>query len=84
MFLDIHGYVHAFGLNESGQLVLGDLENRKSPTNISDLPKIISTALVAYESKIYTTGLKDSGQLKLGDTTSRFYPTEIPGLRARA
>jgi alpha-tubulin suppressor-like RCC1 family protein len=76
------GYLYAWGLNDQGQLGLGDTTNRSSPVQVgSDFYSTLSVGnkhVFAYypmNAQFYVWGLNSSGQLGLGDTTNRSVPT---------
>lgn len=63
MALDNMGRVYVFGNNDSGQLGLGDSIDRKTPTMIPNLPKIVniscslsSSSLLSEDGNVYTFG----------------------------
>ncbi len=80
------GEVYAFGRNHIGQLGLGDLDDRHTPTKIEALPGPATAvaagwyySLVLLENgDVYAFGVNASGQLGQGDTTSRRTPTKVP------
>ena len=81
------GEVYAWGLNESGQLGLGDKEDRFTPTKVPGLPRVKAIAaglehsLALTESgEVYAWGRNEYGELGLGDTEKRLTPTKVPGL----
>jgi alpha-tubulin suppressor-like RCC1 family protein/ribosomal protein L13E len=87
MFLDNSGNVYACGLNNYGQLGLGDRTRRTSPVKIQTLSNIISISTGNYHSMfltsdgdVYACGLNNYGQLGLGDTTGRTSPVKIQTL----
>jgi hypothetical protein len=82
------GEVYAWGDNEFGQLGLGDMVVRLTPTKVEGLPKVKAVAagydhsLVLTESgEVYAWGWNDYGQLGLGDTEDRLTPTKVTDLR---
>jgi alpha-tubulin suppressor-like RCC1 family protein len=72
-----------FGDNKSGQLGLGDNQDKNIPTQIPDFKaKQISagsshTVVIDLDYNIWTFGYNGSGQLGLGDTQNRNIPTQI-------
>jgi len=90
LFLTNTGKVYTCGLNDNGQLGLGDTTNRNVPTLISTTVGSFNTLTIsaiagAYKhslfltntGKVYTCGLNTDGQLGLGDTAIRDVPTLI-------
>ena len=87
--LDQQGRLWAWGLNESGQLGLGDTTNRNRPTLVSltGLSGVSSFGALAVgwqhvlaldqQGRLWAWGLNESGQLGLGDTTNRNRPTLV-------
>ena len=72
----------AWGLNTSGQLGLGDLVSRSTPTQIAGLWKSASgggTHALAIDSNnaLYAWGTNDLGQLGLSDLISRSSPALV-------
>jgi alpha-tubulin suppressor-like RCC1 family protein len=85
--LSENGEVYAFGDNGSGQLGLGDTEERNSPTRIPTLSGAKAIAGGGYYSFVlmesretYAFGYNLTGELGLGDRSNRMYPTQIPAL----
>ena len=80
---DYKGGIQVYGSNTAGQLGLGDLTNRSSPTQLSggntwNKSSIrLASAFISKNGKLYTTGLNSSGQLGLGDTTNRSTLTQV-------
>ena len=82
------GKVYAWGLNDYGQLGIGNTTNKNVPTLVSGAwngNKIISIAAGDNHSlamddafNVYAWGLNSSGQLGLGDTKERYTPTQVP------
>jgi alpha-tubulin suppressor-like RCC1 family protein len=88
IFLDTTGKVYAAGINASGQLGLGDLTQRTTPTPIPYFNTIpissVSTGGQGYHTifvdttgKVYAVGQNTYGQLGLGDTANISTPTPI-------
>ena len=86
------GTVYGIGLNENGQLGLGDNTTRTVPTSIP--PSRFNNATIGAISAgylhslflttagtVYATGYNLNGELGLGDYTSRNLPTLIPSSR---
>lgn len=72
-----------WGDNDSGQLGLGDTEERMSPYHVgSDEWKSVDcghwfTCGVRHDGSLWCWGKNDSGQLGLGDETQREIPTQV-------
>jgi len=90
VFLTNTGKVYTCGLNDNGQLGLGDTTNRNVPTLISTTVGSFNTLTISAiagahkhslfltnTGKVYTCGLNTDGQLGLGDTAIRNVPTLI-------
>ena len=90
LFLTNTGKVYTCGLNDNGQLGLGDTTNRNVPTLISTTVGSFNTLTISAiagahkhslfltnTGKVYTCGLNTDGQLGLGDTAIRNVPTLI-------
>jgi alpha-tubulin suppressor-like RCC1 family protein len=80
------GEVYAVGLNDAGQLGLGDNNNRNTFTEATYLRDKNITSIVAGEAialafsnndKVYSTGWNGFGQLGLGDNNNRNTFTEV-------
>ena len=86
--LDDQGRVWSFGANnQSGQLGLGDNNNRLFPTIIPNLNQISKISAGSSHSlcldnrgKVWSFGSNGNGQLGLGDRNDRNIPVLIPGL----
>lgn len=86
LFFMTDGTLYAMGLNSSGQLGLGDNDDRNIPTRVT-LPvgEVVSSIACAGEQSfiitksgnLYGMGLNNFGQLGLGDFTNRNTPTFI-------
>ncbi|MDR2081495.1 MAG: hypothetical protein LBP54_06365, partial [Campylobacteraceae bacterium] len=84
------GRVYAAGLNDYGELGLGDNISRSAFTEVTDLRDKNITAIIAgfYHSlalsvngRVYAVGSNDSGQLGLGDSNDRNVFTEVADLK---
>jgi alpha-tubulin suppressor-like RCC1 family protein len=81
--------VWGFGSNLSGQLGLGDTEDRNKPTQIPNFKaKQITassshTAMIDMENNVWTFGANYYGQLGFGDIIDRHRPTQIPNIKAK-
>ena len=79
--------IYCWGYNTSGQLGLGDNNNRNKPVefkiegNLSPIKQIICgwihTFAICENNKIYCWGYNNNGQLGLGDNDSRNKPVEF-------
>lgn len=85
--LSKEGDVFAWGLNNYGQLGLGDLKNRLNPELVPSLSGIGVVELAAgthhslaltKDGKVYSFGRGDYGQLGLGSTVEHNTPQLIP------
>jgi len=85
MALTFGGQIYAWGLNDHGQLGLGDVTARSSATLISYDKKFIavqsnqSSYAIDDKGDMYAWGLNTSGQLGVNDTTPRSTPTLVNG-----
>jgi alpha-tubulin suppressor-like RCC1 family protein len=90
--LDSEGAIYTWGLNEGGQLGLGDNDNRYIPNfvridsngdvfnNISAISAgLAHTVILTRAGTVWTCGNNDYGQLGLGDTISANVPFPIIG-----
>lgn len=82
-----NGDVYAWGRNSSGQLGLGDVLQRLTPTKVTlPLPAVYVSAggahslAVLNDGSVYSWGLNDLGQLGNGGRVSAVTPTKIPGI----
>jgi alpha-tubulin suppressor-like RCC1 family protein len=79
--------LYTFGLNNSGQLGLGNTTNRSSPVQVGALTTWLSlaagyghTAAIKTDGTLWTFGRNTYGQLGLGDTTTRSSPVQVGAL----
>ena len=83
-----------FGYNGDGGLGLGDINNRNTPTELTDsrirgkVKKVTSnlrgvTFIETTDNKLFVFGRNNYGQLGLGDTSGRNTPTELTDSRIR-
>jgi alpha-tubulin suppressor-like RCC1 family protein len=79
-----NGTVLTWGLNEDGQLGLGDTTNQLSPTTIPGLTGVLAVTAGNFHSlslkadgTLLSFGENGDGQLGLGDTTDRLIPTRV-------
>lgn len=83
-----NGTVWSYGLNDKGQLGLGDTENRDEPTQVTSIKDIKQlatgyshTVALAQDGSIYTWGVGTSGQLGTGTEENKNIPVKISGLK---
>jgi alpha-tubulin suppressor-like RCC1 family protein len=90
LFLDLRGQVWSCGLNQKGQLGIGDPYRRDQPTLIEltrENPMISIAAggdhslFLDFQGQVYSCGSNDWGQLGLSDTLSRSIPILIQEIR---
>lgn len=86
VLLTTEGQIYGWGNNLDGQLGLGDIVDRPSPTRIGNFTDVINvscggyhTAFVTSEGKAYACGYNGLGQLGTYDTRNRMQPTPITG-----
>ncbi|MFC5404396.1 fibronectin type III domain-containing protein [Cohnella soli] len=86
-FLIQDGRVWAWGYNSSGQLGLGDMTARTTPTLVPGLTGVkqlvagqLHTLALMEDGTVKAWGRNDNGQLGLGDMINRTTPTLVPGL----
>lgn len=82
-----NGDVYAWGRNASGQLGLGDLQSRSTPTKVTLPRPAISVAaggsfsVVALDDgTVYAWGLNELGQLGNGERTASASPAQVSGM----
>ena len=92
LFLDSDGKIYSCGRNASGELGLGDTDNKTTPQHITFLNNIRITDIAAGYStslaltnngKVYAWGYNENGELGLGDSgtyVNRTHPELIEGL----
>lgn len=82
--------LYVWGNNGSGQLGLGDLNNRLTPT-LSNLDNIVNaqggashSLFLSSDQEVYTSGNNSFGQLGTGNTSNALLPTliDLPGAAA--
>ena len=86
LVLSITGKVYAWGLNDNGQLGVGDDNERNTPT-VMEMPENVffkqiscgynHSLLLTTEGHIYSCGLNNCGQLGTGDENNRLVPNLI-------
>ena len=81
LILNINGTIYACGFNNHGELGLGDIDDKNTPTLISDVNNIINVSCGNYHSlaltsygDVYAFGRNDYGQLGLGDNYDKIVP----------
>ena len=79
-----NGKIYVWGLNNRGQLGLGDEDNKTLPQEFSTVTNIIMincgeyhTIALTRDNRIYVWGKNTLGQLGLGDFTNRFSPYQL-------
>jgi alpha-tubulin suppressor-like RCC1 family protein len=85
------GVVYTWGLNDHGQLGLGDHgsgTNRNVPTEVPGVNEVVAVAagprhsfVLSRDGTVMAGGWNDEGQLGLGDTDDRYTFTVVAGLR---
>jgi alpha-tubulin suppressor-like RCC1 family protein len=89
MMIDLENNVWVSGVNDSGQLGLGNCENVRTPIQIIGIKaKFIScggnhTMIINLNNDIFVFGNNSKGQLGLGDYQKRTTPTQIPRMKAK-
>ena len=85
------GTVRVFGLNNNGQLGLGDTTNRLTPVQVTGLTSAtvvacgrVHTAVLLADGTVRTFGRNANGQLGVNDTTSRLTPVQVFGISSSA
>ena len=81
----------AWGTNTSGQLGLGDADNRSSPTQVGALTNwgnlansTSASAAIKNDGTLWSWGTGSSGVSGLGDTAARSSPTQVGSLTSWA
>jgi alpha-tubulin suppressor-like RCC1 family protein len=81
------GSLWTWGLNDAGQLGLGDINSRSSPVQVGSLTNWASVsngsrhvATQKTDGTLWTWGLNTVGQLGLGDVLSRSSPVQVGSL----
>ena len=83
------GELYAFGINEYGQLGVGNNETQELPqlvTAVAGKPIIQAvgggnhSVVLTEAGEVYTMGRNENGELGLGDTAERVVPTQILSL----
>ena len=87
--LDLEAGDRGPGMNNVGQLGVGNKEKRVLPTLVTGLPKTKSvvqvaaghahTACLAADGMVFVCGAGEDGQLGAGDTGGRVVPTLVQG-----
>lgn len=82
------GTVWSYGLNDKGQLGLGNKDNKNTPTQIKNLQNIkqISTGyshslILSKTGELYSWGAGGEGQLGNGDIVDSEIPIKVEGLK---
>lgn len=85
--LQTNGTMWSWGYNLQGQLGLGDVTNRSSPTQIGADTNWVQVsvgggccAAIKSNGTLWTWGTNGTGQLGLGDVTGRSSPTQVGAL----
>ena len=83
-FLLDDGSLWVTGLNQYGQLGLGDTENRNTLQKVEGIPKLKKIYVNMYcvftiteNEEVYAWGLNDFGQLGLGEVGNKTLPTKL-------
>ncbi|HTQ04992.1 MAG TPA: hypothetical protein VMI54_14105 [Polyangiaceae bacterium] len=78
------GRLYAWGLNDAGELGLGDTTNREVPTELTSSVSFVSvtaggdyTCALDDGGAVYCFGANDRGQLGQGDREERHVPTRV-------
>lgn len=83
--IDEDGALYSWGINDNGELGLGDVTPRSTPTLVSSGPFVDvktvhnNTWALRDNGEIYSWGLNSRGELGVGDTTPRSTPTLVSG-----
>ena len=87
-FIDVNGNVYAAGSNNSGQLCLGDLDDRNIPHQIDLGEDAVSVAvggdftlILGASGDVYVCGSNEFGQLGLGNVLFVDFPDSGNGLK---
>jgi alpha-tubulin suppressor-like RCC1 family protein len=89
IIIDINDNVWSFGLNENGQLGLGDDNNRNIPILIPNFKaKFVAcggyhSVLIDMSDNVWTCGWNIEGQLGLGDNDNRNVFDQIPDFKTK-
>lgn len=81
------GVLWSWGVNDLGQLGLGDTTNRSTPVQVNTpaswrqvAGKIVHSLGIAPDGKLYAWGQNAFGELGVGDRNSRSTPTQVGSL----
>jgi alpha-tubulin suppressor-like RCC1 family protein len=87
LYIDNNNKLYAQGYNSSGQMGIGDLFNRPTPTLVTTAPPAIQvdaglgfSALISEAKELYVTGNGAYGKLGLNDTSNRNTWTKVPNI----
>ncbi|HSH69607.1 MAG TPA: chitobiase/beta-hexosaminidase C-terminal domain-containing protein, partial [Deferrisomatales bacterium] len=85
--VETDGTAWSWGDNASGQLGVGDAEDRWAPAQIATPVKILGVAAgadhsvaLSQQGTVLTWGRNDFGQLGVGDRVTRFTPSQVTAL----
>jgi alpha-tubulin suppressor-like RCC1 family protein len=94
--LDFNDNVWVFGMNDHGQLGLGDVKKRRIPTKIPfgafGMPELkvksifagmAVTMIIDSNDDVYAFGSNSKGQLGVGDKINKLKPTKINNFKAK-
>ena len=89
MIIDLNDKVWFFGENDVGQLGLGDIKNRYSPSPLHIKAKMISlghshSILIDMNDNVFSFGNNQYGQLGLGNNDNRSVPVQIQNIKAKS